>query len=80
MEYRTVCVDLERYELLLNLETRVNVAVDQIARDGYLKMEDLLFTLGTPSAVIVAEKLHKEAEERADKFGKTLMGLEVISG
>lgn len=64
MEYRTVCVDLSRYEELIALESRVNVAVGQIARDGYMRTEDLLFTLGTTASVIEAEKIQKESEQR----------------
>lgn len=64
MEYRTVCVDLSRYEELVALESRVNVVVGQIARDGYMRTEDLLFTLGTTASVIEAEKIQKESEER----------------
>lgn len=64
MEYRTVCVDLSRYEELVALESRVNVVVGQIARDGYMRTEDLLFTLGTTASVMEAEKIQRESEER----------------
>lgn len=69
MEYRTVCVDLSRYEELVALESRVNVVVGQIARDGYMRTEDLLFTLGTTASVMEAEKIQRESEERRKSEG-----------
>lgn len=62
-----VSISLDRYDELLDLETRVNVAVEKIVRCNYISTEDLLFILGTELALSKAEELHKEAEEFENK-------------
>lgn len=59
-----VSISLDRYNELINLETRVNVAVEKIARCNYISQEDLLFILGTELALWKAEKLHEEFENK----------------
>lgn len=64
----TVAVPVRRFEELLDLETRVNVAVEKIVRSGYIDTEDLLFILGTELAITKAEELHLEHEEYMKKI------------
>lgn len=60
---KKVTISLKRYDELVDLETRVNVAVERIIHDEFVRMEEILWILGTESAVEKAEILRKEAEE-----------------
>ena len=60
-----VSIPLERYEELITLETRVNVAVGYVANNAYPKIEDVLLTLGTELACETAMELR--AEEKRSK-------------
>ena len=59
----SVTISIERYDELLNIETRVKVVVEIIERDGYLNTEILLRTLGTEYAVEVADRIHRKDKE-----------------
>lgn len=61
-------VDLKRYEELVKLEERVNIAVDMIVRKGYVPTEEVLFTIGTELAIEKALELHEEAEALEKKY------------
>lgn len=63
MDKYCACVPLDRYEELINLETRVNVVVDRVMRHRYIDSVDLLLTLDTELAVEIAEKIKMEDEE-----------------
>ncbi len=58
-----VDISLKRYEALINLETRVNVAVKLMENDKYINKEDILMILGTPEALSLAEKLIAERKD-----------------
>lgn len=57
MREDTVCISLDRYEELLDIETRVNVAVERIQHEKYLNNEAVLWILGTELAVETALEL-----------------------
>ena len=59
----SVTISTERYDELLDIETRVNVVVEIIERDGYLNTESLLRTFGTEYAVEVADRIQRKDEE-----------------
>ena len=69
-----VTISLRRYEQLIDVETRVNVVVERIARNGYIATQDLLWILGTELSVELAQELRdKEESERkeyAEKYGR----------
>lgn len=66
----TVEIPLERYEELITLEARVNVAVGYIANNTYPKMEDILLTLGTELACETAMELRAEEKRRLEELNK----------
>ena len=63
----SVTISIERYDELLDIETRVNVIVEIIEMDGYLNTESLLRTLGTEYAVEVADRIHEKDKELSFK-------------
>lgn len=55
----TVCISLDRYDELLDIETRVNVVVERIQHERYLDNEAVLWILGTDLAVETALELRE---------------------
>lgn len=74
-ENSVVVIPIEKYEELLDIETRVNVVVERIVHDKYIKTEDVLWILGTELAVETAmeirEKEEKERKEYLEKYGES---------
>lgn len=58
-----ITIPIETYEQLLMLKTRVDVAVERMWHDQYIKTEDILWILGTELAVDVAEEINRKKEE-----------------
>lgn len=58
-----IAVPLKRYEKLAELETRVAVATEKIARDGHIGLQELLWTLGTDFAVDLAFEYREKGEK-----------------
>lgn len=58
----------ERYEQLLDLETRVNVVIERIAHKNFLSSEDLMWLLGTKESVKLAQILMAEAEAESKAY------------
>lgn len=54
-----VVISLDRYEELLDLETRVNVIVERINHGKIMDIESLLWMLGTELSVDIADEIHK---------------------
>lgn len=75
MEENSVVIPIEKYEELLDIKTRVSVVVERIVHDKYIKMEDVLWILGTEIAVEAAmeirEKEEKERREYLEKYGES---------
>lgn len=59
---REVTITVERYEQLLNCETRVEVAISLLANDKYMSVENMLRILG---AVKTADSLKATESENA---------------
>lgn len=60
-------ISLSRYEQLLDVEKRVDVAVERMANDEYCKTEDILRILGTELALQKADEIReKEKKHRKD--------------
>lgn len=66
----TVTIDLDRYEDLLDTETRVNVAVERIINQKYIRTEDILRIFGTTAAIHEADRLREEDERREKEWNK----------
>lgn len=65
MDNRNVEISLERYEQLINVESRVNVAIDLACSRRYIEFKELLLILGTEEAKKKEREI--EAEESALK-------------
>lgn len=66
MNNKDVTIPLQRYNELLDIETRVDVVVERITHDIFLSSEDVLWVLGTELAIAKAiemRKVRKECEE-----------------
>ena len=64
----TVTIMQDRYEQLLDVETRVDVAVQLICDVDFFNKESLLRVLGTERAIEHADNMRKEEEERLRKY------------
>ena len=59
-----------RYEQVLDLETRVNVAVERILHKEYMEMKEILWILGTDLAIETAHELERKDKEKWGKYDK----------
>ena len=67
MDNRNVEISLERYEQLINIESRVNVVVDLASNHGYMSLTDFLLTLGTEKAIKTANKLEEDILKKCEE-------------
>lgn len=65
-----VVIPLERFEHLIATEQRVNVAVERMYHSDFFSKEDILWILGTESAVEIAQSLREEDEKRRVEYRK----------
>lgn len=65
-----VTIPQYRYEQLINLEARVDVAVERITNDEYCKIEDVLRILGTELALKKADEIREEEKHRREEYLK----------
>lgn len=68
----TVTIQQNRYEQLLDLETRVDVAVERMANDEYCKIEDVLRILGTKLALQRADEMREEERKQHEEYLESL--------
>ena len=68
VENNAVLISMAELAGLLDLKTRVDVLIERIAHDDFLRTEDVLRILGTDEAVKLADKLREKEEERMKKF------------
>lgn len=59
-ENNNVIIPRDRYDELLDIETRVDVVVDMIARNDYVSMSNVLRILGSEYALDVAKEIEKK--------------------
>lgn len=62
-ENDNVIIPRDRYDELLDIETRVNVVVDMIARNDYVSMSNILRILGSEYAIDVANDIEKKTHD-----------------
>lgn len=67
----TVTILQERYERLLDLGTRVDVAVERMTNDEYCDLEDVLRILGTELALQRADEIREEERKRHEEYMKS---------
>lgn len=65
-----VTISLERYEQLVDAESRLNIAVERIINQKYIRTEDILRIFGTTAAIHEADRLRKEDERREKEWNK----------
>lgn len=68
----TVTITQNRYEQLLDLETRVDVAVERMTNDKCCDIEDVLRILGTELALQKADKIREEERKRGEEYLRSL--------
>lgn len=66
----TVTITQHRYEQLLDIETRVDVLVERITHDNYIRTEDILRILGTELALQRAEEILEEERKQKEEKQK----------
>lgn len=66
----TVTIPQDRYEKLLDLETRVDVAVERMTNDEYCNLEDVLRILGTELALQRADEIREEERKWHEEYLK----------
>lgn len=65
MSDEKITISIDRYDQLLDIETRANVLVERIIDNNYLSTSDILGIIGTPAALKEAKALNdKEKSER----------------
>lgn len=69
-ENLTITIPQRRYEELLDIETRVDVTVERIIHDEYIKTEDILRILGTKLALQKADEIREEDKRREEEYRK----------
>lgn len=71
----SVTIPIQRYNKLLDIETRVDVAVERIMHGEYNKIVDILWILGTDLAVQEAMRLEEKAKKEHEEYIKKHPGL-----
>lgn len=64
----TVTIPQSRYEQLLDLGTRVDVAVERMTNDKYCDIEDILRILGTELALQRANEIREKETKRHKEY------------
>lgn len=68
----TVTIPQMEYKQLLDLETRVDVAVERMTNDEYCKIEDVLRILGTELALQKADEIREEEKLQHERYLNSL--------
>lgn len=75
----TITISQNRYEQLLDIETRVDVAVERMANDEYCKIEDVLRILGTKLALQRADEMREEERKQNEEYLESLKAEEKVN-
>lgn len=75
----TITISQNRYEQLLDIETRVDVAVERMANDEYCKIEDVLRILGTKLALQRADEMREEERKQHEEYLESLKAEEKVN-
>lgn len=71
-----VVIPLQRYNELLDIETRVDVVVERICHESFLSSEDVLWMLGTELAIDKAMEMQKCRKELLHESNNKITDLE----
>lgn len=66
----TVTIPQYEYKMLLDIKTRVDVAVERITNNEYCKIEDILRILGTKLALKRADEIREEERKWHEEYIK----------
>ena len=69
MNDSTVEISLNRYDELINIESRMNVLVDKICCDKYISVVDILTIIGTQRARNFADEV-VEKDKNKNEYSK----------
>lgn len=72
-----VTIPKEQYEQLLSLKTRVSVAIERARHDRFIKIEDILWILGTEFSIVVAEEIEQKKNEDYKRISEMNVRAEV---
>ena len=67
-----VMIPITRFEELIRTETRVNVLVERIQHNTYMRNEDILFLLDTDLSVELALDILDKNEKQRQEWAKTV--------
>jgi hypothetical protein len=67
-----VMIPIKRFEELIRTETRVNVLVERIQHNTYMRNEDILFLLDTDLSVELALDILDKNEKQRQEWAKTV--------
>lgn len=67
-----VMIPVRRFEELIRTETRVNVLVERIQHNTYMRNEDILFLLDTDLSVELALDILDKNEKQRQEWAKTV--------
>lgn len=73
----TVTIPQNRYEQLIDLETRVDVAVERMTNDKFCDLEDVLRILGTKLALQRADEMREQERKQHEEYLRSLKAEEV---
>lgn len=65
------------YKQLLDLETRVDVAVERMTNDKFCDLEDVLCILGTELALQRADEIREQERKQHEEYLRSLKAEEV---
>lgn len=72
MSSNVVVIPLERYEQLLNLETRVSVIIEKLNQDKYMENDELLLILGTEESIKLLDEMRNKKRSYDMSFARML--------
>lgn len=65
-----VTITQQRYEQLLDIETRVDVVVERILHKEFMTLQDILWILGTELAIETARELDRKDKEKWKEYNE----------
>lgn len=68
----TVKISQDEYKILLDIKTRVDVAVERMTNDKYCDIEDVLRILGTELALQRVDEIREEEKRQHEEYLKSM--------
>lgn len=70
LDSNVVVIPLQRYEELIQKETRLNVVVERLMHCDFFGKEDILWVLDTELSVELAYELHEKSKKEREEWWK----------